>query len=219
MHADEFSEFSQAFGLWRMDGLTALTAIHGFANLFQRGLFGPLTDEQRTSMATIAQYAARASQAWHHGSAYLHAHDTTTHFGAVELTQVVEQVQSNLRVICPTSDYLLPDNPPQIHADWHLLSIALGYLLYPEDQQTNCTHPAPSLRVIQLAPGAVEVVIDSALQLRDERDRADLFLHPGSCLAIAARIVQTHSSTLTAAHTEGVLRFTFTLPVLADGKP
>lgn len=203
----------ELFSFWRHEGLTPLSVVRGFTELFLKGAWGLLSAEQHQAMQVIYRSALQAVHRWCYPADYLRFLNGEPHFAAGHLSEIVAAavgyLQRNLEVGESIQLALPPDLPPVRASEG--LPTALLIMLAPEEVESFST-----LRAWRTADGAVRVQVQAQLARIAGQDLLESFSIPGTRLYLARSIIGQHGSELAFRHADQQATFEFSLP-LWDG--
>jgi len=210
-------DFLDVYAIWRNHGLTPLSTIKGYADLLSIGALGPLqlTEQQRQALEMIRQTCSQAIQCWYSLSDYLDIAYNSRSPEVLALAPLLEEITDRVRPEIGSLSVTLPDRLPLIIGNRYHLIVAFCNLLYPIDRRLDIGMVPASIQIN--LPENERVVVRLQSGLKASVDDA-WFWHRGTCIGMAATVIQQHGSQLHAAsHGEGI-EYHFTLPVVSDGE-
>jgi hypothetical protein len=210
-------DFLDVYAIWRNEGLTPLSTIKGYVDLLLIGGLGPLqlTEQQRQALDIIRQSCSQAIQCWYSLSDYLDIHYNSRSAELLALAPLLEEVTERVRTVIGSLAIALPDQLPLIRGHRYHLIVAFCNLLYPIDRRLDIGTVPPSIHIDVPTSERIAVRVLSGLKVSVDDAR---FWHPGTCVGMAATIIQQHGSQLQAESHGERIEYHFTLPVVSDGE-
>lgn len=202
----------RAFAHWYRAGMEPITPLYGYINMLRMGVLGPLTPEQQQVLDVMVPMIKRERVVWSVASDYIHTYFAPKIREAIPLAALVEDMHRYLEPVSVVCEIDLPEPWPLIEAHGGL-SRAFAHLIYPIDERPDYHQKTPFF-CARLHESNLQLQLRSTIdtQTTDEQLQ-EWFAAPGTCLQVAALIIEQHGGQIARERAAEGWLFTVTLPL------
>jgi K+-sensing histidine kinase KdpD len=197
------AEILKLFSQWRLEAISPLTMIVGYATMLLTAQNENLTEQQKQSIAVIRQAGLKSYSSWRNPSEYLElivdSENRNWKWEPVRLLDVCERILSTTALFINKSKVRLniSESLPPVRADLNWLSRAILNMLEPSvGYHYNEVFESSVSAEETDATIAVKIATGLELSMDPQFGNLEYISIPGNSLSVASMIIERHGSRL-----------------------